>query len=132
MEKDMTHSQHSLNLRVPTNTDDIIDTRDLRSRIEELQGIDPRDESDEDELQKLTAFESEIRDYCPDYDYGEALIHDAYFEEYAQELASDIGAISPNMTWPCNCIDWKAAARALQEDYTSAEFDGQTYWFRQY
>jgi len=28
------------------------------------------------------------------------------------------------------CIDWKAAARDLQVDYTEVDFDGVSYWIR--
>ena len=118
--------------RILSNTDDLIDTRDLQERIDELQAMETRDESEEAELLTLEAFAAEIRDYCPDYPYGETLIHDRYFVDYARELASDIGAIQPKLNWPYTCIDWQAAADELRHDYTSAEFDGETYWFRQY
>jgi len=57
-------------------------------------------------------------------------IRDSYFTEYAEELAEDIGAISKDSPWPACHIDWEAAASALQQDYTSGEFDGVTYWAR--
>lgn len=62
--------------------------------------------------------------------YPLLLIRDSHFQDYAQELADDIGAIDPKATWPCNCIDWEQAARELQMDYTGIEFDGVTYWTR--
>lgn len=62
--------------------------------------------------------------------YGVTLIRDSYFEDYAQQMAEDIGAINRDATWPLNHIDWEAAAEALKGDYTSAEFDGVTYWAR--
>jgi len=65
-----------------------------------------------------------------DWDDGETLIADHYFEEYAQELAEDIGAINRDASWPNNYIDWEAAARALQQDYTSVEYGDTTYWMR--
>lgn len=69
-------------------------------------------------------------DGCGDWAYGEQLIRDSYFEDYAQEFASDIGAIKNDMQWPCNCIDWEQACRELQMDYTSVDFDGVEYWIR--
>lgn len=64
--------------------------------------------------------------------HGETLIRDSYFEEYAQDLAEEIGATDSNAArgWPLNCIDWEQAARELKMDYTSADFDGVTYWYR--
>jgi hypothetical protein len=62
--------------------------------------------------------------------HGETLIRDSYFEEYAQELAEDLGYLQKNVSWPYDCINWEQAARELQQDYTSADFDGVTYWLR--
>lgn len=83
-----------------------------------------------DELHALKAFRDEFENYCSDWRHGETLIRDSYFTEYAQELADDIGAINRDAAWPANCIDWAKAARELQMDYTSGEFDGVTYWAR--
>ena len=110
------------------NTEDIIDSRDIIERIEYLQGSD-----DKDELEELAALERVAQkgeDYSPDWRYGEALIRDSYFKEYAQELAEDIGAISNDQSWPNTCIDWDQAARELQMDYTCVDFDGAEYWIR--
>ena len=78
----------------------------------------------------LEALQSEAEDYSPDWHHGECLIRESYFEDYAQELAEDIGAIDPNAHWPNDCIDWERAARELQYDYTAVDFDGVTYWIR--
>lgn len=122
-------------------TDDILDSRDIEARIEDLQernevaedgsvSTDPLDDDEKAELTALQAFRDEAEVYCSDWKHGETLIKDSYFKEYAQELADDIGAISKGASWPNNCIDWDEAARQLQEDYTSAELMGETYWFR--
>jgi uncharacterized protein YeaO (DUF488 family) len=78
-------------------------------------------------LRKLT---SEAEGYCEDWRYGATLIRDSYFEEYAEQFADDIGAIDAKAGWPLMHIDWKAAAEALQQDYTEVEFDGVSYWVR--
>ena len=128
---------------------DIIDSRDVIARLKELE--DERDnakatedtdaddlwtaengeefgadwtEEQEDEYQELTALAEEASG-SPDWKYGETLIRDSYFEDYARELAEDIGAINRNATWPNNFIDW-----ALKMDYTSVEFGDVTYWIR--
>lgn len=114
--------------------DDVIDSRDVIARIEELEALiddedSPLDEADKDELVvlKLLAEEGES---SPDWKHGETLIRDSYFTEYAQELAEDIGAINPNASWPNDCIDWERAARELRYDYTSVNFDNVIYWIR--
>ena len=69
-------------------------------------------------------------DGCGDWKYGELLIRESYFEAYAQALADDLGYIKPELSWPYNCIDWERAARELQMDYTSVDFDGVAYLIR--
>lgn len=133
--------------------EDIIDSRDLEARIEELKAerqdlqdiFDDADTMEEeqdaqeeitrwdseyaDELEKLEVFAEQCRGYG-DWDHGETLIRDSHFENYAQQMAEDCGLISGTEGWPLNCIDWEQAARELQMDYSSAEFDGVTYYFR--
>ncbi len=62
--------------------------------------------------------------------HGATAIRDSYFKEYAEQLADDIGAIDSNAGWPLSCIDWDQAARELQQDYSTFDFDGVTYWVR--
>lgn len=83
-----------------------------------------------DELKLLTDLAEEGDSASSEWNDGAQLIRDSYFVEYAEQLADDIGAIDKNAGWPLAHIDWKAAAEALQSDYTSVEFDGVTYWVR--
>jgi hypothetical protein len=106
----------------PTNRDDVIDSRDV---IDALKHLD----EDDDDYKALAALEEEASG-SPDWKYGETLIRDSYFEEYAEETARDTGMISGTETWPLNCIDWEEAAELLKEDYFSVDFDGVTYWIR--
>jgi antirestriction protein len=57
----------------------------------------------------------------------EMAIPETEFEDYAQELAEDTGAIDREMSWPNYCIDWEYAARELKHDYTPFEFEGVDY-----
>ena len=139
-----------------TNSQDVIDSREVIERIEYLRN--ERDELDEAranvtheapeayntartelanwyqdfnaELVSLANLAVEASDYAPDWEYGEQLIRDTYFQEFAQELAEEIGAVNTDSSWPNNCIDWEQAAHELQMDYTSVDFDGITYWIR--
>ena len=112
-----------------TNSDDIIDSRDVIARIDELEGMDERDDDEDAELAALKAL-AEEGEASPDWTYGETLIRESYFQEYAQQLAEDIGAIDPKATWPMNCIDWEQAAKELRYDYTTIDFDGVEYLIR--
>ena len=89
------------------------------------------DESDEgQELAKLKAFAEEAEGYAEDWRYGATLIHEDYFEDYARDLAAEGDYDMKNEQWPYTCIDWTQAAEELKQDYTSVDFDGETYWVR--
>lgn len=130
-------------------TADYFDSRDVIARIDHLTsqweestgetfsefalttddlivGLGP---DDGEELAALIAFRVEA-ETVSDWHYGETFIADDYFEDYARELAADIGAIDPAAGWPTAHIDWEAAANALQSDYTDFELGGTTYWAR--
>jgi hypothetical protein len=112
--------------------DDIIDTRDLESYVDEF--IDSRENDPDydpaDWDHRLVELANATRDNLPDYRYGEALILGDHFEEYAKQLAEDIGAIDREVGWPACHIDWEAAAEALQGDYQEFEVEGVSYWGR--
>ena len=138
-----------------TNSEDIIDSRDVIKRIEYLQDIrdgleesinedgineDVKVEREEElrdwdksheglELKALKALEEDASG-APDWPYGEVLIRDSYFEDYAKQLAEDTDSIPKDLRWPCEYIDWKAASDALQQDYFMVDFDGVDYWIR--
>lgn len=116
-------------IRPITNTEDVIDSRDVIARIEYLWNI-VRSEDEHQELMALQELADEASGYADDWCYGETLVRDDYFEDYARELAEDTGMVKGTEHWPLNCIDWEQAARELQIDYTSVDFDGVTYWIR--
>lgn len=136
--------------------DDLLDTRDIEDRIDDLEACEAdyeellteytptksiaeatklaMDEAGWDfderhELIMLREFRAELEGYC-DWRHGETLIHEDFFEHYAEELATDIGAVSSDHNWPLQHIDWKAAAEDLKQDYTNADMDGSTYYAR--
>lgn len=111
------------------NAADLIDSRDIIARIEELEGNSMRDGIEEEELRQLKELAEQCEGYG-DWEYGETLIRESYFEEYAQELAEDTGAIDSNAQWPLQHIDWEAAANELKIDYTEVDFDGVSYFIR--
>ena len=140
----------------------IIDTRDLNKRLEELEDelealqevindaedelsettdedVDAAHEAHEEALSDLKEWEDEnqgeleelrtLRDEIPEWRHGEALINDDYFVKYAQDLADDLYDMNKHR-WPFDCIDWDRAADALKMDYSSCEYQGETYWYR--
>lgn len=113
-------------------TKEIIDSRDLIERAAELrdqiEAGEPLDEEEAEELAAITQLEEEGS--IADWQYGAALIHEDHFTQYAQDLAEDIGAINRDAAWPLSYIDWDAAAEALQTDYTTVEYLGETYYVR--
>lgn len=110
-----------------SNSDDVIDSRDVIERIAELQGTN--DPETLEELTALLALQDEAEGYAPDWKYGAQLIRDSYFVTAMQELCDDIGDLPKDLPSYFE-IDWEATARNLQVDYTSVEFDGVTYWVR--
>lgn len=113
-------------------TDDVFDSRDVIERLDELEGEDFSNltEDERQEFADLRDFAAEAENSIADWQYGETFISYDHFEQYAQELAEDIGAVNPDAAWPLGYIDWERAAAELRMDYTSFEFRGTTYWAR--
>lgn len=127
-----------------SNTADIIDTRDIVERVEELKsnlhnfyvdGEASWDAEDPDviEYNLLSGVLNVVRDYSEDTpEDGVALIRESHFRNYAEQYWEDIrdtGNRTGNQ-WPYTHIDWDAAADDLRMDYTELEYDGVTYFFR--
>lgn len=85
-------------------------------------------EDESEELDALVALQEEAEPLAPDWENGQSLIRDSYFEQFAEEYAEEAGLIDPGMSWPLNYIDWEAAAQSLQQDYSLVSFDGISYW----
>lgn len=47
-------------------------------------------------------------------------------EEFAEDIAEQLGCINRKASWPQNCIDWECAARELMYDY----FESNGHYFR--
>jgi hypothetical protein len=80
-----------------------------------------------DELKALADFIDEGTD---EFRHGETLIREDHFEDYARELADELGMIPRDAKWPLTCTNWSEAADELRQDYTEADFLGHTYLFR--
>ena len=117
------------------NTQDVIDSRDIIKRIEELEIlISGESESDDfleytDEYDKLVSLKEECEQYSSEWKYGIALIHESYFEYYVQDLLLDIGDFPRDIPWYI-AIDWEKTVDNIKIDYRSIDFDGETYYIR--
>jgi len=126
-----------------SNSDNMIDIRDVIARVEELRENASNDHPDmlQDEIdvenKELTTLESLLNDlagYGGDHQwegswYPVSLIRDSYFVDAMQELVQDIGDL-PRDIPSYLAIDWEKTADNLRADYSSVEFEGITYWYR--
>lgn len=132
------------------NSDDVIDSRDIISRIEELEseledflaeteededGNDVLVNDDEDdfddieELKILREIQEEVSAYSRDWKYGVTLIRRSYFVEYVEELTKEIGDMPQEIPSYIE-IDWDATASNVEVDYSTVDYDGVEYLFR--
>lgn len=104
------------------------DIADAEIDLEQAQkDLDEWVEGYQDELRALNSLRDEF-DHRSWRD-GITLIPERDFKNYAMDLAEDIhGSISG---WPFDCIDWDQAADALSVDYSSVEYEGETYLYRE-
>ena len=114
-----------------TNGEDIIDSRDIIARIEELDTLiddDTADEDEREEFKQLKALAAQCEGYG-DWEHGEALISADYFVDYVKDLLEDCGDIPRDVPWYV-AIDWEATAENIKVDYMAVDFDGQEYFMR--
>ena len=128
---------------------DQFDIRDLIARVEELEdeieNINGMPEGDllkdtiegEDmrqELKFLTDFLEEVKGAGGDEQwrgdwYPVGFIADHYFTQYAMDMLQDCGDLPKDIPWYI-AIDEEKTATNIQGDYSSVDFNGDTYWYR--
>lgn len=96
---------------------------------DDLSSLYTFDSGDQEELDDLLYLQSQAEGYC-DWLHGATLIHGDYWADYVRQYARDIEAISDSIVWPYTHIDWDAAGEELLLDYTTVDFDGETYYVR--
>jgi len=78
------------------------------------------------EIEDIDILEEEVGS---EFQHGEVLIHEDYFEEYTQDLLEDCGYIPRDLpSWIK--IDWRATANNVKQDYTESGFQGEYYYYR--
>ena len=113
----------------PTNTDDVIDSRDILDYIE-------KHEDDEDFKEEVEALQKVVNQYCDNYkeglkdlEFGVTFIKDDYFEDYMWDYFLEFANIDEAL----ECyIDIEAFARDQQYGYDWVDFDGEQYWYLQH
>lgn len=92
---------------------------------EEIQSWVEYFQDDIDRLEELNKVLEEVYDS----QYGVTLIHEDDFDDYARELVEECGYITRDFpSWIE--IDWLATADNVKLDYSSIEFEGETYLYR--
>lgn len=138
---------HDVSVSTPTeisNSDDVIDVRDVIARVEYLadtldgrsdEELDADWQPEQQELIVLSELLEELRGNGGDEQwrgdwYPLLLVRDSHFRDFAQQEAEDLDLVKSDARWPYTCIDWEEAAEELKQDYLTVEFDGITYWYR--
>lgn len=137
-----------------------LDTRDLQEQIDNLESeIEELNEDLEDldkdlascssdfelltvqdEIEKGKEQLQDLRDELrplldlkyegiPEWDDGATLIPESDWEEYVEDLLKDCGYISNDVPWWI-VIDWAATADNVAADYSTVDYDGDTYYYR--
>jgi hypothetical protein len=120
---------------------DIIDTRDVISRLAELESdleifmdegedenIEEKDFEEIYELEVLRELESDLVSES-EYKYGMTLIAEDHFEDYCRELVEEIGDLPKDFPSYIE-IDWHQTSENLRVDYSEVQINGNTYYYR--
>ena len=107
----------------------------LKERTEDEDKINPLDEQEQERLEALKALDDQLTDMGEYADNESTMIPEYDFQEYAEELADDLGYL-PREGRDSNplfsFIDWEGWADYLKSDYSEVTFDGSTYLIRAY
>ena len=77
------------------------------------------------ELAELEELESEVSEWSD----GNTLIPESEFTDYCRELLDDIGTLPKDLP-SYVVIDWDATADNIRADYSTVDFQGETYLYR--
>lgn len=117
---------------------DRLDSRDLIAAQEEAQDLlddgevegEPLSADERADATKLIEMiESISNEVGENFLDGESFILRRDFAKYCEELAEDCGMIATARSWPMNHIDWEAAAKEAEMDYTEIRLGGTDYLF---
>jgi len=81
------------------------------------------------EIEEINELENEINN--GEWEFGTYLIDEDDFEEYCEDLVSDIGDLPKDLpSYISNNIDWSGVADDLRADYSEVTFRNTTYLYR--
>lgn len=127
-----------------SNMADIIDSRDIIERLEELNDVMaqlPEDPSEEDlstadidideyeEWKRLKALAEECEGLTSEWKDGATLIRYSYWTDHVQSECEELGYISRDFPWWIE-IDWERTASNVAQDYSTVDYDGIEYYIR--
>ncbi len=113
--------------------DDALDLRDLHDEFYALGDPTEWDDSEEEFARLFLQLKDELWDDIQSAMRNEpTLILDTHFEEYAENYASEIGAISSDAVWPLDNIDWHEAAEDLKQGFHKVTVGPYVYYRREY
>lgn len=109
------------------------DELEIPDSYDEIEFID--EEAFTSTCEDLIKEHEEINDFIEEIGsearYGITVIHENYFVEYCRELCEELGEIPRDLPgYIENNINWQGVADDLEVDYSSANYDGDTYYFR--
>ena len=127
-------------MRTISNTENVLDSRNIQERIDELENEIEEEESkneeeeeesspEQEELEILLAFKEEVEQCNSEWDDGCALIRETYFKEFCQQELEDLGMIPKDLE-SFIVIDWEATAENMEQDYSEVSFDSVAYYVR--
>jgi len=105
------------------NTDEFEAVKQARQALEEFDKYD----NDGGDLKKLVALRDDVG--SSEWIDGIDLINEDYWVEYVEEMLKDIGDLPSDIPY-CIAIDWEQTAENIRVDYSSVEYDGDTFYFR--
>lgn len=108
--------------------EDVIDSRDIIERIEELESNEDLDESEQEELAMLKSVAEDGEGYS-DWEHGETLINTNYWVEYCMQLVEDIGDLPRDFPSYIE-IDWDRTAANLSHDYSRIDVGSSEFYIR--
>lgn len=118
---------HNLNL---DEDEDEVEEADYIDDIDlHLEGYREKYQDEVEEYEELKSFCEELEDYAVDYQHGETIIHEDYFTEYCEDMVKDCGYISDDLPGWIE-INWEDTADNMKVDYTTVEYQGDTYYVR--
>lgn len=104
----------------------IIDSRDLEDTLQELKAMETRTELEEETIKEIEELKEEVEGFG--WDNGIIFIYEHYFVEYIKDYMQDCFNI-PEGLYPYINIDNFACD--MKMDYSSVEYKGYTYYYRE-